>query len=404
MKDETAIILVVDDNPTNLGVLSDFFKNTPYEISSATSGRMALEVIELEPPDLVLLDIIMPEMDGFEVCQRLQESGKLDDIPVIFMTALSDTIDKVRGFNLGAVDYITKPFDCDEVLARVKTHLTIQRLKKELKSKNNQLQSKNEQLQDALKREKKLLARERQMMEDLRLSLSLSLPHELRTPLSAIIGSAELLIEKKICDYPEQVTKLGHAVSRNGQRLQRLIENYLLYARLKLLKYTSRERHAWKTHVTVQTEGLINELALQKAQEQNRAGDLVLDLINAKLQISPESFSKIVAEVIDNAFKFSRLGTAVKVTTRRIEDQFKMMVENAGRGMTEGQIENIGAYMQFERDIQEQQGSGLGLVISQLLTQLEGGELHIESKPEHKTKVTLIFRLNEILNEDSPND
>ncbi|PID58666.1 two-component system response regulator [candidate division KSB3 bacterium] len=123
-----SIILVVDDNPSNLNVLFDIFSSLEYDVLFASDGETCLKLVESEQPDLILLDVMMPGFDGFETCQRLKASEKTRSIPVIFMTALADTADKVRGFEVGAVDYITKPIRPGEVLARVKTHLTLRKM------------------------------------------------------------------------------------------------------------------------------------------------------------------------------------------------------------------------------------------------------------------------------------
>ncbi len=175
-----AVILVVDDNPTNLDVLSEYLIGSGFTLLLKRDGEKAIELVKRRKPDLILLDIVMPGIDGFETCRRLKSQEDSKEIPVIFMSALSDTVDKVKGFKAGAVDYITKPFQHEEVLSRVRTHLTIQNLKKDLESKNKEL--------------KDLLERERKLAEDMRLNLSISLPHELRTPLNIILGFSGLLI------------------------------------------------------------------------------------------------------------------------------------------------------------------------------------------------------------------
>lgn len=136
---KTGTILVVDDTPTNLEVLFDFLSNAGFKVLFAEDGESALETVKYAVPDLILLDVLMPGMDGFETCRRLKENEASAAIPVIFLTALTETPDKVRGFALGAVDFITKPLQYEEVLARVKTHLRLQALTRQLQSQNAQL-------------------------------------------------------------------------------------------------------------------------------------------------------------------------------------------------------------------------------------------------------------------------
>ncbi|MBD2353776.1 response regulator [Tolypothrix sp. FACHB-123] len=138
---ETGIILIVDDNPNNLQILSDTLIDTGWKILFAINGESAIAQAEYACPDLILLDVVMPGMDGFTTCDRLKSNPQTCDIPIIFMTALSDTVDKIQGFSLGAVDYITKPFEQEEVIARVKTHLKIRNLTKQQQIQNQQLRA-----------------------------------------------------------------------------------------------------------------------------------------------------------------------------------------------------------------------------------------------------------------------
>jgi len=133
-------ILIADDNPTNLEVLFEVLKQNGFKVLVAIDGEGAIEQVEYAQPDIILLDVMMPGMNGFEVCRHLKESKTTKDIPVIFMTALADTVDKVRGFELGAIDYVTKPLQHEEVLGRVTTHLTLRNLQKELQKANNRLE------------------------------------------------------------------------------------------------------------------------------------------------------------------------------------------------------------------------------------------------------------------------
>ena len=139
-------ILIVDDNPENIAVLFEFLTKQSLEVLIAQDGESALQIAKEEQPYLILLDILMSGMNGFETCQHFKADSDLSDIPVIFITALSDTASKLKGFEMGGVDYITKPFELEEVLARVKTHLTIYHLQRELRAKEEELEKANQQL------------------------------------------------------------------------------------------------------------------------------------------------------------------------------------------------------------------------------------------------------------------
>ena len=181
-KPEAGSILLVDDKPTNLKVLSESLRHEEWVILVAPDGESALEQIALSTPDLILFDIRMPGIDGFETCQRLKNNPDTASIPIIFMTALSDTFDKVRGFQAGAVDYITKPFQKDEVMARVKLHFRLHQLAQQLQQKNRLLEIEIQERQEV----EESLRLEQQKSERLLLNI---LPQEIVNHLKQFQGS-----------------------------------------------------------------------------------------------------------------------------------------------------------------------------------------------------------------------
>lgn len=141
-------VLIVDDQVANLELLSRILAAEGYEVRVATTGARGLQAAQADPPDAILLDVVMPGLSGFEVCERLKEQQQTRDIPVIFLSALSSLEDKVRAFSVGGLDYITKPFQAREVAVRVTTHLTLRRLQKQLQEVNRELEQRNAELQD----------------------------------------------------------------------------------------------------------------------------------------------------------------------------------------------------------------------------------------------------------------
>jgi signal transduction histidine kinase len=204
-------LLIVDDNPTNLGILFDYLTKSGFKVLVALDGESAIEQVEYTKPDLILLDVMMPGIDGFKTCDRLKANPSTQDIPVIFMTALSDTVDKVHGFEIGAVDYITKPIQHEEVLSRVQTHLTIRNLQKKLEEKNESLlRSQLQEQQRALELEQalqKLQQTQAQLIQAEKMSslgqIVAGVAHEINNPINFIYGNLNLA-----SDYTQHLLEL----------------------------------------------------------------------------------------------------------------------------------------------------------------------------------------------------
>ena len=192
-------VLIVDDIPTNLSALFDYLTQSGFKVLVALDGETAIEQVEYAKPEIILLDVMMPGIDGFKTCSRLKANPSTQNIPVIFMSALSETVDKVQGFNLGAVDYITKPFDCEEVLSRINTHLTLRNLQKKLQDQNECLEREsNARQQKALELEQalqKLQQTQAQLMQAEKMSslgrMIAGVAHEINNPVNFIYGNLD---------------------------------------------------------------------------------------------------------------------------------------------------------------------------------------------------------------------
>ncbi|MCC7430175.1 response regulator [bacterium] len=357
-----AKILVIDDDKMIRSVTSEILSIKGYEVETASKGQEGIGLAKNILPDLIICDISMPEMNGFEVLSELRKDYSTRNIPFIFLTGvLIQKHDVRKGMDLGADDYLTKPFKIIDLIAAVEAR--IQRQK------------------DVLKQ-----------IEELRLNISSLLPHELFTPLTGIIGFSDFLTDKdNLPETQEEIAELGQAIHRNGLQLLRLMENYLLYSELKLAEYEKEKRENWQTDFLIETKTFIKNIALAKAEKLGRKKDLEINLAATPLKISFSNLQKILEELLDNAFKFSAKETKVFLTSIVQDGKFILKIKNYGNGMTKEQIMKIGAFMQFERGKYEQQGSGLGLIIAKLLAGFNQGTLEIESEIGKELIVTLTF-------------
>lgn len=210
-KTMTENILVVDDNPNNLRLLINMLTQQGYKVRPASSGSHALVTIEKDAPDLILLDIQMPEIDGYEVCRRLKANEQTEHIPVIFLSALNELFDKMTAFDVGGVDYITKPFQVEEVLARIQTHLALQTARRELEEKNRQLMEQNQELD----------------------AFAQTVAHDLRSPLTSVFNALALLQEFAVPALPPDMQRVFEISLNASQKMNRIIDELLLLASVR---------------------------------------------------------------------------------------------------------------------------------------------------------------------------
>ncbi|HZI34093.1 MAG TPA: hybrid sensor histidine kinase/response regulator, partial [Candidatus Binatia bacterium] len=320
-------------------------------------------------PDLILCDVKMNNQAdaGYTTLARLREDAVTAAIPFILMTGFADSAGMRHGMELGADDYLPKPFKVDELYATVNTRLRKVKTVRE----------------DA---ERKLTT--------LRTQISLMMPHELRTPLNGIIANAELLASDAATLGTEAITEMGQEICKSGQRLERLIENFLFYARLEIVATDADSVIALRAAKILQPAALVRATAVRQAEVAERLTDLALDLADGPLPMAEEYFKKIVTELVQNAFKFSEAGTPVRVGLRANNEEIEFSVHDHGRGLSTEHIRRIDAYVQFERKMQDEQGLGLGLAIAKKLAELHGGRLTITS--DQGTGTTVVVKLPKV--------
>jgi signal transduction histidine kinase len=355
-------ILVIDDEEWLREMVHLALAQKGYEVTEAENGAVGIEKARKQLPDLILCDVNMDKVDGYLTLSSLRNEPTTAAIPFILMTGLADNAGMRHGMELGADDYLPKPFKIEELYAAVEA-----RLKKAQALR-----------QDA---EKKLA--------DLRDNISMMLPHELRTPLNGILAYGEILTAEAGTLPAKEVAEMGQVIYDSGKRLERLIENFLIYAQIELLGADAQKISVLRQKQTQFPAKWIEERAVSQARAANRVNDLVLDLSDYPVPISEEYLAKIVDEVVQNAFKFSDPGKQVSVTLSGLPNGVVLSVTDRGRGFSTEHITKVGAYMQFDRKIQEQQGLGLGLVIARRLTELHGGTLSIQSERGATTTVAV---------------
>jgi two-component system, NtrC family, sensor kinase len=242
-------ILVVDDTPDSLRLLVSILAERGYKVRAALNGKRALMAAQKLPPDLILLDINMPDLDGYEVCRQLKQDERTHDIPVIFLSAWSDVFDKVKAFAAGGVDYITKPFQIEETVARIKTHLTICTLQKTLQQKN----------EDLIQTLTQLKATQNHLIQTERMAalgqLAANVAHEINTPLGAIHSSAEV-INYFLTENLEPLTHLLQSVAPEHRDLFFLLLQRSIKSTSNLAGFSSREKRQFKRSLQQQLEGL----------------------------------------------------------------------------------------------------------------------------------------------------
>lgn len=353
-------ILVVEDERNILDNVMETLELEGFQVAGAQDGLSGINLAREFRPDLIVCDIMMGEISGYDVLMSVRADSTLCNTPFIFLTALNTRADQRMGMDRGADDYLTKPFSPTELLSAVATRL---------------------------EKHHRIMDEQDEKISRIRDHITYALPHELRTPLTGLIGTADML---KFEDLDkETIHTLADVMDRSLNRLQHVIENYLLYAQLELIATNQDQLSQFQAECLDYPESVITETALEISQCAEREQDLKLNLQNIPVRVSPNDLAKMTFELVDNAFKFSKSGTDVVVHSYEENGDYCVVVEDNGRGMATSEIEAIGAYIQFNRRLFEQQGMGLGLAICQRMVQLYGGHLVISSTEGLGTQVTI---------------
>lgn len=359
-------ILVIDDDSAVQSLTVKALEARGFRTLIAGDGVEGLEVARLQLPDLIICDIQMPRLDGYGTLAALRQDPTTATIPFIFLTGLTERKELRQGMGLGADDYLTKPFSVNELMQAVNMRL----------EKRAAVQRRSE---------KKL--------EDLRGNIGLALPHELLTPLNGILGFASIMMDDEAIFEPHEIRDFARNMHISALRLYRLIENFIIYSEIELTASNPDKVAELRQGERISVREAIENIAREGAGAAGRERDLIVELADAVVVMLASYFKKAVEELVDNAFKFSRQGTPVRITTVVANDLFHLTISDRGRGMTAQQIADVGAHMQFERRFYEQQGVGLGLTIAKRLIELHGGDFTIDSTLGQQTIVHVTLPL-----------
>ncbi len=389
-------ILLVDDSPTNLNVLSGFLGKFNYKLLFASSGERAIEVAEAAVPDMILLDVMMPGIDGYETCRRMKSSEKLNEIPVLFLSALDTVNDKVKGFESGGVDYISKPFQREELLARVKMHLELYRIRSENRRYANEM--------EALAQE-----RARSLIHADRLAtlgtLSAGVAHEINNPATFIsVGAqtlnklwsdieplldniqAEASLMEKVMFARNNIPSLLGNIKAGVLRIQKVVNGLKTYSHSG---NTTKEPCDIKDCITAALELCHNKLKHFKVQ---RCGEEKLSEVLADEQQIEQVFVNLFVNAAD---AMENEGGMLVITTEANDSGLIVYVDNDGPQIPESVLDRI--WLPFYTTKSRDKGTGLGLSISKGIIEEHGGKIEVKNRPEGGVRfiITLPFYKNE---------
>lgn len=374
-------ILVIDDEPDNFDVIEIFLSSQQYTLHYASSGSEAISSLELLQPDVILLDVMMPDMDGIATCQHIKASPQWESIPVIMVTALTGKEDLARCLEAGADDFISKPVSNLELRARIKSMLRIKQQYDRIKALSTLQASTITLLQRNL--------------NELCGNLATTLPHEMNMPLNGISGVLGLLNDGYQDMSDAEIRSWLATAQLSAQRLEQLTKRLLQYTQLEIL--ASNPEITYTTHKlrqTIPTQFWIEHSLQEKGKQFDRLNDLEWHLINAEVLIKEKDLVWIVNELLDNAFKFSQSGTPVQVTSQIEGNCFQLLICDQGRGMTRDQIATIGTFKQLEHQCYGPQGIGLGIKIVKRIVEIYQGRFSISSNRRLGTAVHIELPLS----------
>lgn len=346
-------ILIVDDTPDNLRLLSAMLSQQRYEVRKALNGQSAIASAQADAPDLILLDIKMPEMEGYEVCRRLKADSRTHDIPVIFISALDDVMDKVKAFASGGVDYITKPFQEAEVMARIENQLQMQRLQRQLMERNEELARSNRELEQ----------------------FAYVVSHDLQQPLQSITGFAKLLTLKYFNQLDDTAQDYLTRMVDSGGRMQRLINDLLMYAQVG-----KHDQSLEAVDCNLVVEQVLDNLQIALSEKQIHLSYASLPTVMGY----ETQLIQLFQNLIGNSVKFTRPDVApqIKIAASQLDHEWLFEVQDNGIGIDAQFLEHVFDAFHRAHSASQYPGTGIGLATCKKIVEIHGGRIWVKSQPQ----------------------
>jgi two-component system sensor histidine kinase/response regulator len=354
-------VMIVDDTPANLGLLEDILRSRNYDVASFPSGALALRAASQYPPDIILLDIMMPDMDGFEVCMRLKADAALREIPVIFISALDDTENKVKAFTEGGLDYVTKPFQTDEVLARVRTHLFLRHQQLEIEAQKQKIQHSLEELQQ--------LERQRDALVHM-------VVHDMRSPLMSIMLAAELL-EMNVRKTGDEDSLEGiDDILASSRHIREMITTLLDISRMESNEMPLNLESCDLHEVLGRSVSSLKALVRKANLIYEPSGKAVMAYCDKAIM------QRVVENLLANAVKYAGEKGSIRLELTELDDEVRISVHDSGPGIPKEYHQMI--FDKFGQVSAEQNckthSTGLGLAFCKIAVEAQGGRIGVESE------------------------
>ena len=383
-----ATILVIEDNLTNLKIIAHILIAAGYNVLTEVEGLNVIEKVNSTIPDLILLDIILPEISGFEICQQLQADPFTGSIPIIFMTALIESGDKIKGLSLGAVDYITKPFQKEELLARVRTHLHLRQLSKTLEIQNQELIKTTKELENKSAELKESLVKEKEL-NLLKSRFITMASHEFRTPLT-IISSSSAILEKFSNRLTEdKKNKHLQTIQNSIKHITQILDDVLMISRSESenieLRLESLDIIVFCSHLKEQIEISNPQYRIDflwYLDEEIIDNSFMVQLDKNRLQ-------QVLINILNNAIKYSPNHNVVKFILYKENNQLIFEISDSGIGIPEADQANLFDSFHRGSNISNISGTGLGLSIVKKYLDLLQGEIKFKSRVGEGTTFTV---------------